>query len=44
MAKVWPIVFLGEKLKSFLNAKIACQKIVMVTANQLRLNSFEYKR
>ena len=44
IADGWQIVFLSQKLRSILNAKVFGQKIVMVMANQLRLNNFEYKR
>ena len=44
VAEGWPVVFLGQQFVSLLNAKMAGQKIVVVTANQLRSNSFEYKQ
>ena len=40
MAKVWAIVFLGQKLTSFLNAKMAGQKVIVIKANQLFSNNF----
>ena len=44
MAELWPVLFLGQQLINFFNAKIASQKIVVVTVNQLRLNCFGYKQ
>ena len=43
VAESWLVVFLGQQLTSLLDAKIAGQRIVKVTANQLRLKSFGYK-
>ena len=43
VAKNWSIVFLAQKLKSLLNAKIAAQKVIIVMVNQSCFNSFRYK-
>ena len=43
MAEGWPVVFLGQQFASLLNVKMAGQKIVVVTANQLRSNGFGYE-
>ena len=39
-----PVILLYQQFASFLDTKMAGQKIVVVTANQLRLNGFRYKR
>ena len=39
-----PIVFLGQQFTSFFDAIMAGQRIVVITANQLYLNGFGYKR
>ena len=44
MAEGWPVVFLGQQFANLFNAKMAGQKIILVTANQLYSNSFEYKQ
>ena len=44
VVKSWPVVLSDQKFASFFNAKMAGQRIVVVTANQLRLNSFGYKQ
>ena len=44
VAEGWPVIFFDKKLTSFFNTKMAGLKIVLVMANQLCLNSFEYKR
>ena len=43
VAKGWPVVLLAQQFASLHDAKIAGQKIVVVTANQLCLNGFGYK-
>ena len=44
MAEDLLTAFLGQKLTSFLNAKMPDQRIILVTANQLYSNGFRYKR
>ena len=51
MAEVWPVVLLGwpevlldQQFANLLNAKTVNQRIVVVTANQLRLNGFGCER
>ena len=43
MAESWPVVFLGQKFASLSDTKMAGQRIVVVTANQLCSNSFGYE-
>ena len=38
------IVFPADEFSCFINTKMACQKVVMVPTNELRLNDFGYKR
>ena len=40
MAEQWPVVFLGYELTSFLNTKVACQRIVVMPANKLCPDDF----
>lgn len=40
MAKRLPVVLLGDELASIFDAEVACQRIVMMPANQLRANDF----
>ena len=42
MVKGWSIVFLGQKLIDFLDAKMTSQNIIVVTANQPCSNSLKY--
>ena len=44
MAEGWSVVLSGQQFASLLDAKMADQRIVVVTANQLRSNGFGYKQ
>ena len=44
VAKGWPIVLSDQQFTSLVDVKIAGQRIVMVTANQLCSNGFGYKQ
>ena len=41
--ETWPIVFPANKILGFIDAKMSCQKIVMLSINELCLNDFRYK-
>ena len=38
------VVFTTDKLSCFINTKMACQKVVVVSANELCSNNFRYEQ
>ena len=40
----WPIVFPADKVLDFINAKMSCQRVVVVPTDDLCLNDFRYKQ
>ena len=40
MAEGWPIFVSGSELTGLLNAKMASQQVVMISANKFDLNGF----
>ena len=42
--EAWLVVFPADKLFGFIDTKMACQKVVVVPANEFGLNNFRYKQ
>lgn len=42
--EAWPIVFPAKKFSCFINIKKACQKVVVMLADELYSNDFRYNR
>ena len=42
--QTWLIVFLADKLFGFINFKITCKEVIMVSTDQLKTDDFWYIR
>ena len=41
-SKAWPIVFLANEVFDFIDTKMSCQKVVVVSTDDLYSNGFRY--
>ena len=39
-----PIVFPADKVDDFIDAKMSCQRVIVIPTDELYLNNFRYKR
>ena len=42
--EIWPIVFLADEVLGFIDAKMSCQRVVVILTDEFYSNNFRYKR